>query len=201
MRRIVLVRHGETVGESKIRFHGSMDIELSGEGKAQMRAARARLGGEHFDLVVASPLKRAWRSAWIVGGGAPVQLEAGFREIHFGRWESLTRDEIKATDPILFEDWEKRASGFEYPNGEKRAVFEARVEAVLQNLLARSENSALVIVHKGVIRAIVARLTGSTLETDKPELGGIVEITRGVDGKWFLGKNSSNPKALEEAAA
>lgn len=201
MRRIVLVRHGETVGESKIRFHGSMDVELSEEGKLQMRSARALLDGERFELVVASPLKRAWRSAWSIGGGAPVQLEAGFREIHFGRWEGLTRDEIKAADPILFEDWQKRVAGFEYPNGEKRAAFEARVVAALQRLIARPENSALVVVHKGVIRTIVAQLTGSTLEADKPELGGAVEITRGVDGKWFLGKNSSNPPGLDEIAA
>lgn len=201
MRRIVLVRHGETVGESKIRFHGSMDVELSEEGRAQMRAARAKLDGERFDLVVASPLKRAWCSAWALGGGAPVQLESDFREIHFGRWEGLTREEIKATDPILFEDWEKRAAGFEYPNGEKRAAFDARIAAALQRLIERPENSALVVVHKGVIRTIVEKLTGSTLDADKPGLGGIVEITRDAGGKWFLGKNSSNPKLLDEAAA
>lgn len=201
MRRIVLIRHGETAGESKIRFHGSMDVELSEEGKAQMRAARAKLDGERFDLVVASPLKRAWCGAWVLGAGAPVQLESDFREIHFGRWEGLTREEIKATDPILFEDWEKRAAGFEYPNGEKRAVFDARIEAALQRLIARPENSALVVIHKGVIRTIAEKLTGCTLEAERPELGGIVEITRGADGKWFLGKNSSNPKLLDNVAA
>ena len=39
LRRIVLVRHGETVGNSSLRFHGSSDVALSDEGREQMRAA------------------------------------------------------------------------------------------------------------------------------------------------------------------
>ncbi len=134
MRRIVLVRHGETVGQSSIRFHGASDIELSEEGKAQMKQVRALLSGERFDRVIASPLKRSWRAAWIVGGGASVQLEPGFREIHFGRWEGLTHSEIHESDPVLFEDWQERTAGFEYPNGEKRAEFEASIETALERL-------------------------------------------------------------------
>ena len=48
LRRIVLLRHGETVGNSKERFHGSSDLPLSDEGRAQMRAATRRLAGEVF---------------------------------------------------------------------------------------------------------------------------------------------------------
>ena len=102
LRRIVLIRHGETDGESSVRFHGSGDVDLSREGRAQMRAARARLQGEVLDTVVASPLRRAWRSAWILAGGRPVRLEPDFREIHFGRWEGMTAQEIEASDPARY---------------------------------------------------------------------------------------------------
>ena len=90
LRRIVLLRHGNTVGNSKERYHGSGDVALSDEGRIQMREASRALAREVFDLVVASPLRRSWESAWIVAGGAPVRLEDGFREIHFGRWEGMT---------------------------------------------------------------------------------------------------------------
>ena len=39
LRRIVALRHGETTGQSSIRFHGSSDLPLSDEGRAQMREA------------------------------------------------------------------------------------------------------------------------------------------------------------------
>ena len=120
MRRLVLVRHGETEGESSVRFHGCSDVDIDAQGREQMRRAAKQIRRIPA-LVVASPLRRAWRSAEIVARGAPVRLEPDFREIDFGRWEGLTLEEIRQRDPILFEDWQKRAPGFEYPGGEPRA--------------------------------------------------------------------------------
>ena len=89
LRRLVLIRHGETTGQSSIRFHGSSDVALSDEGRVQMREAARGLRTEVFDLIVASPLRRSWESARILSGGAPVRLEPDFREIDFGRWEGI----------------------------------------------------------------------------------------------------------------
>ena len=85
LRRIVLLRHGDTEGDSKTRFHGSSDVALSDEGRDQVRLAARGFRGEVFDTIVASPLRRSWESAKIVAGSAPVRLEDGFREIHFTR--------------------------------------------------------------------------------------------------------------------
>ena len=68
----VLVRHGETVGKSSIRYFGRTDVELSELGRAQMRAAAswlaARAGIISFAPVFASPLKRASEGARIIAG-------------------------------------------------------------------------------------------------------------------------------------
>ena len=74
LRRIVLLRHGDTVGNSRERFHGSGDVALSDEGRDQVRAAGRRLATEVFDLVASSPLRRAWQSAALLCGGSPVLL-------------------------------------------------------------------------------------------------------------------------------
>lgn len=199
LRRLVLVRHGETDGESSVRFHGSSDIPLSAAGREQMRRVAAKLVCVP-DLVVASPLRRSWGGALIAGQGASVRLEPGFREIHFGRWEGLSKEEIRARDPILFEDWQKRAPGFEYPGGELRASFRERVQRGLDGVLAAPARDALLVLHKGVIRTIVETLTGETLPPDEPALGQIVITTRNPDGTWFVGQRSSNPPGLEAAA-
>ena len=80
MSRILLIRHGETEGESSIRFHGATDVPLSELGRGQMRAAARALPDAAIDLVVASPLARAWEGARIVCPRGPIVLEAGFRD-------------------------------------------------------------------------------------------------------------------------
>ena len=193
MRRIVLLRHGETTGNSGSRYHGSSDPDLAPEGREQMLLAAGRLRSEGFDVVAASPLRRAWRSAWIVAEGRPVRIMTDFREIHFGRWEGLTREEIAASDPVLFEDWEKQAPGFEYPAGEKRADFRARIERGLAEIGRAPGHSALIVGHKGVIRTICETLTGSKPADGEPGLGECVELTHEQGGGWFIGRRSSNP--------
>ena len=198
LRRIVLLRHGDTVGNSRERFHGSSDVALSDEGRAQVRAAGRRLATEVFEVVAASPLRRAWQSAALLSNGAPVLLVPELREIDFGRWEGLTAQEIEAQDPVLYRTWRENAADFEFPGGERRAAFRERVVNGLDTLARTGAENALVVAHRGVIRAIGAHLLGTPL-AKPPELGEIVSFTR--DGEhWFQGRRSSDPPALGAAA-
>ena len=193
LRRIVMLRHGETVGNSSVRFHGAGDVPLSDAGRAQMRAAARGLRQEVFDLVVASPLRRSWEAAVVVAGGTPVRIEDGLREIHFGRWEGLTAGEIELRDPVLHREWRERAPGFEFPGGELRAEFRARVLAAFHRVAASGAPSALLVGHKGVIRTIAEHLLGAPLPDDVPQLACAVGLSRDAGGRWFLGRRSSDP--------
>jgi broad specificity phosphatase PhoE len=200
LRRLVLVRHGETDGESSKRFHGVGDPALSREGEEQMREVAGELRTLRFDRVVASPLRRSWGAARIVGGGAPVAIESDFREIDFGRWEGLTREEIQATDPILYEDWHHGHANFEFPNGEPRAEFRARVEAGLQRLIDSGAGTVLVVAHKGVVRTVAEKLLGEPLPDDEPAIAGTVSLYRESDG-WKRGDPGSNPASVDDAVS
>jgi len=202
LRRIVLVRHGESVGNSAQRLIGSGDPALAPEGIEQMRRARAQLVGQVIDVVVASPARRAWQSAEILTGGVPARLEADFREIDFGRWEGRTLSELEASDPVAFRQWRDGVPEFEYPGGEPRAHFRTRVARGLDRLLGAPARGALVVAHKGVVRAIVAKLTGAALaDRERPELGAVLSATRRPDGRWTLGVRSSNPPGVADPAA
>ncbi len=197
LRRIVMVRHGETEGQSSVRFHGSADVRLNDEGRAQLREAARKMRTEVFDLVVASPLRRSWEGAVIVSGGAPVRLYPEFREVHFGQWEGMTAAEIEASNPALYRDWQTGAADFEYPGGELREAFRSRVARGLEALLASDATSVLLVGHKGVIRMIGERLLDVPL-LEGPELGGVVSVSRGADGRWYEGRRGSNPPGLDE---
>jgi broad specificity phosphatase PhoE len=195
MSRILLIRHGETEGNSAVRFYGATDVTLSDQGRVQMRAAARALPDDAIDLVVASPLSRAWEGARIVWPRGPILLEPGFREVDFGRWEGLTAEEIEQLDPPLHRAWRAGTPGFEYPEGERRASFRARVEQGLERMLGRGASSMLVVAHKGVIRTIVERLCGESPAEDELGLGGMIQLTSGADGRWAMGRRSSDPRS------
>jgi broad specificity phosphatase PhoE len=206
LKRLILVRHGETANQSSIRYYGRTDVPLGPTGRVQVRAAARSLPGEVFEVVVASPLARAWESARIFAPDFPIHLEPDFREIDFGRWEGLTREEIEARDPVFFRQWQQHAEAFEFPGGERRAAFRERVQRGLERLLASGASSALVVAHKGPVRTIAERLTGSPLPRSEPALGGVVQVTRAPDGSWFVGRRSSSalhpsPVTPEQSAA
>ncbi len=68
--RFFLVRHGETEGESSIRYHGATDVPLSDLGREQMRRAARAIAAPRdarpFSDVFSSPLIRASEGARII---------------------------------------------------------------------------------------------------------------------------------------
>jgi broad specificity phosphatase PhoE len=186
--RITLVRHGETAGQSSIRYYGVTDVPLSDAGRAQMLRVREALATEPFEAVVASRLRRSFEAASLIGAPLAPTAIAGFDEVNFGRWEGWTREEIAARDPENFRLWSERRSAFAYPEGESRDAFRGRVAAALAKLLASSSAERLLMVlHKGVIGVILAELLG--LDEEKRgrlsiELASIHVVARASDGAW-----------------
>jgi broad specificity phosphatase PhoE len=187
--KFFLVRHGETEGESSIRYHGRTDVPLSEPGREHMRlAARAiaaRRSGRSFARVFSSPLSRAFEGARIiVGDAAAIVTIEEFAEVHFGLFEGLTAAEIRERYPEQFAIWnaDRLAADYTYPEGESRADFAARVERGLERLLAilmPHDDDALLVAHRGVIRAIVRKLTN---QQPVVELGSIQILE--FDGEW-----------------
>jgi broad specificity phosphatase PhoE len=189
--RLILVRHGETEGESSIRYHGRTDVALSELGRDQMRRAGHAIetnhGGVNFARIFSSPLVRASEGARIVGGDSAPRITIDeFAEVHFGLFEGLTADEIRERYPDEFVRWnvDRLAPSYTYPEGESRADFTDRVERGLERMLAMwtpRDDDALLVAHRGVIRAIVRKLTR---REPVVELGSI-QILR-FDGDWHV---------------
>jgi broad specificity phosphatase PhoE len=186
--RITLVRHGETTGQSSIRYYGATDVPLSRLGEEQMHRAGAALEHERFDALLCSRLRRSRHGAALV---ARHRLEpqplAAFDEVHFGDWEGWTREEIAARDAERYRRWQKQPEDFVYPGGECRRAFRQRVAVGLDTVLADPPGSnLLVVVHRGVIAVMLAELLALSPAARRRlavDLGSIHVVVR-CDGAW-----------------
>jgi broad specificity phosphatase PhoE len=198
--RLILVRHGETVGRSSIRYYGRTDVALSDLGRAQMRAVREWLARQrhitHFAPVWSSPLCRAAEGARIICPDTPVIEVKEFVEVDFGLFEGLTTDEIRECHPVEYARWnrDRLASDYAYPGGESRAAFAARVARGLLGVTEQLDSAtggrdaALIVAHRGVIRAIAQHLAGVEPNI---ELASIHILRRAADNTGW------EPEALD----
>jgi 2,3-bisphosphoglycerate-dependent phosphoglycerate mutase len=100
MKKLVLVRHGESEWNKENRFTGWTDVELSDKGRAEAAEAGAVLrdGGYTFDVAYTSVLKRAIHTLWSVLdemdlAWIPVHRSWRLNERHYGALQGLNKAE------------------------------------------------------------------------------------------------------------
>ena len=103
MKKLVLLRHGESIWNKENRFTGWTDVDLSGQGLKEARQAGELLKKEGliFDLAYTSVLKRAIRTLWIVLEEMdliwiPVHNSWRLNERHYGALQGLNKAETAA---------------------------------------------------------------------------------------------------------
>ena len=103
MKKIVLLRHGESTWNKENRFTGWTDVDLSEKGYEEAREAARLLkeAGFVFDVAHTSVLKRAIRTLWLVQEGLdqfwlPVKKSWRLNERHYGALQGLNKAETAA---------------------------------------------------------------------------------------------------------
>lgn len=84
--KLYIIRHGETVWNTKRRLQGQTDTQLNENGRELARITARALRDVPFDLAFTSPLQRAAETAEIIldGRNVPIIKEERIREISFG---------------------------------------------------------------------------------------------------------------------
>lgn len=160
---LLLVRHGQSLGNLREEFLGHTDLGLSPLGERQAETLVPRLADVAIDVVYASDLCRATDTVLPVARahGLPVHPDARLREIYAGVWERMRFDDIAAIYPEERKLW-KENIGLACPTGGERvADLLLRVRTALDELAARHPGKTLLIgTHATPIRAITAQLRG-----------------------------------------
>lgn len=156
--QLTLLRHGETELNSQERVAGQLDAPLSDKGIEQVNEVVKSFQDKDFDIIITSPLQRAFQTAEIISSNLNIELniDARFQERNFGELQGLTWEEFKLQYPELASRKDNSPQKQEYlPTGESITEMSSRVKVGLYNLIKKFfGKNILLVTHAGVIRII-----------------------------------------------
>ncbi len=182
-RRIVVVRHAETVDNAARIWQGHKDTALSDLGRQQVAAAAPHLAAYAPALIVSSDLQRAASTADAIAGltDVEVRLDARLREVHVGEWQGMHADDVREQYPDLVAALDR---GEDPPRGvtcETRAEVAVRAGAVLREVAREllPGETAVVVAHGVSARVAASDLVG--LDQDVSDA-----VFRGLDNCHWI---------------
>lgn len=189
---IHLIRHGETTGNSSVRYFGSTDIPLSDLGREQVRKHRSFVQTRPLTAIYCSELIRARESAAILleGSGREAIAHSPFNEVGFGNLEGKTEEEIREQFPEYWQIWRVEKKATSYPGGESFEGFQQRVVngAIALERNGNWKGEILIVAHRGVIRHLLGHFLKLSLEESRvlaPELGQRISLQSNAPG-WSI---------------
>lgn len=162
---IGITRHFQTDWNAEHLLQGRTDRPLTDEARVRAKALSIPPPWDEARLI-ATPLSRARDTAALLTGRAP-EIEPDLIELSWGAWEGRRGADLIA-DPASgyrhVEDW-----GWDMapPGGESPADAWARIAPSLARIAAEGR-PALLVVHRGVMRVIMARAWGWNFDSPEP---------------------------------
>ncbi len=162
---VALLRHGRTAWNDARRMQGRADIPLSEAGRAQVAGWRLPevVAGAR---IVASPLVRATETARLLTGTEP-HVEPDLIEMDWGAWEGRTFGELRDELGPVYARAEALGVDYRPPRGESPRDVQMRIGRWFARV-ADEPAPVVAVTHNGVLRALVARLTGWDMVSKSP---------------------------------
>jgi broad specificity phosphatase PhoE len=148
MRRVIIVRHGNTfdAGDVIRRVGRGTDLPLSLSGQAQAKALSVHFTDTAFDRVISSPLKRTLETASAIT--AQIEFDDRLLEIDYGPDEGKPEDEVVARlGASVIERWDTDAT----PPPDW-AVDPSQIRSDWADILNESVGTTLVVTSNGIAR-------------------------------------------------
>lgn len=163
MRRLVLLRHGQTAWNYQQRAQGQTDVPLDETGLAQATAVAPRVAEFAPSRIVSSDLQRARRTADAVAArcGVAVRDDDRLREFHLGERQGMTLAEFGEAFPDQHRSYlEGRLDAV--PGAETTDEVRKRLGAALGDVVAELPmgECAVVVSHGAALRVAVVDFLG-----------------------------------------
>ncbi len=174
--KILFVRHGESVDDIEDRFGGWADFDLTEKGKKQSIESAGKISSldEKFEVILSSPLKRAFQATEIIASQIDTEVEVFeyLKERNLnGILTGMIRSEAKEKYPNLV----LKHQNYEYVDGSERTEdFNNRVKTAIEILLKMKYNSLVAVTHGLFLRTFFKEIMN--IQIKKVGNGGFVLI-------------------------
>lgn len=164
IKHFYIFRHGQTQLNAEGRFQGqSCNVQLNALGIKQAKQIAAQLRNIKPQVVVTSPLKRAFETAQIIANTLEIPLEINnrFIEGNFGVIEGKTKSELTAEETRIFADWVRIDAKYldvSFARGETRRLIMNRAISALKVIAHSSSERIAIATHSTVLRMILLYL-------------------------------------------
>jgi probable phosphoglycerate mutase len=155
---LVLVRHGESVGNLENRLQGHEDYDLTELGQRQAALTAVRLAELGVIALYSSPLLRAMSTARTIAQRLGVEPRSmpSVAEYHFGEMAGATYAEVRQRFSATVGAAERA-----YPGEEGREVFHERVTKGIWSVIdAHAGRTVAVVSHGGPIALFCQTVLG-----------------------------------------
>ncbi len=163
---LILIRHGESLGNVKEVFLGHTDWGLTPLGREQAEALGRAASSFGITRCYSSDLIRAMDTVRPLSEalGLPITPSCALREIYAGRWEGMSFAEIERTYPEEKSVWSKTVGLSRPTGGESVKELQERILRELLRLGRENEGEVVAVgTHATPLRATVCHLLGLPL--------------------------------------
>lgn len=160
---ITLLRHGMTAANERSAYIGWSNPSLSTTGRKKVEKLREQMNLHHIQNVFSSDLLRCIETAKILFPHHSIHEINNLRELHFGKWENQTYEQLKHLEKYRY--WLDHPFESGPDGGEEFRLFQHRVKLAFlemkRYMFAHSLNHVAVVTHGGVIRCLLSMLVQS----------------------------------------
>lgn len=170
MKKIFLVRHGESKWNVLKKIQGQQDVPLTDRGKSQAYQIGDRLLSEKIDSIYSSDLKRAYDTATIIGKKLQIDVNpmTELREINFGQWEGASYDKIYSTNHKEIILWRKAPEKLNIDGIESLKKLQLRAMSAVKKIInSETGNNILIVSHSATLKTIILGLLNIDLANFK----------------------------------
>ena len=167
--KLILVRHGETLSNRENRVQGITNTELSDYGRMQVEKLAESLKNIPIEVIMSSPLKRAYQTAMAIGKfhTAAIEIADNLQEMDHGDFENVSIEELKKTHLPFVKQWFHNPASVAMPNGESLHDVQLRAWGAIEKIIEKQNNTVLVVSHGMTIMTILSKIRNMDLSFAK----------------------------------
>ena len=193
MTTLLIIRHGQSMGNLEDRFIGQTDSPLSPLGKTQAEITASYIAENYkIDKIYSSDLSRAFDTGKKLSEktGAEITIDERLREIYAGEWEGLFFKNIIENYKEDFGLWMEDVGKSTCTGGESVKSVYNRAAEVLMEIAKENDGKVIAVTtHATVIRSMLCYINGIPAENMKESKTWVSNASVSVikyDGKFEI---------------